>query len=194
MTSALQAVQSIVDPRRIVAAPSFELAEDAAGSRCAPILVRYAGESCAVRLRDGDHLPVLAELPKERSVRRLPDYLVFSAPRLSPTRPDDVALQVLVCELKSSATGADEALPQVQLGKLVAEYLVRVSAHAVGLAKTPKLYCCGLIASPEMPPSLMTRGKTRPGKVEPPGFYDELSGMRVHMVPGGGELRLESFY
>ncbi|HSO00424.1 MAG TPA: hypothetical protein VLS89_19165 [Candidatus Nanopelagicales bacterium] len=141
MTDWLEAVRGVVDPRRIVAAPLM-LTEEAERSRCEPILVRYSGESWALRLRDGDHLPVLAELPKARSVRKLPDYLVFSAPRTPGTRPDDMALQVLVCELKSSATGADAALPQVQLGKL----------------------------------------------------FDKLSDMRVFMVPGGGEIRLESLY
>lgn len=193
MTDWLEAVRGVVDPRRIVAAP-LQLTEEAERSRCEPVLVRYSGESWALRLRDGDHLPVLAELPKERSVRRLPDYLVFSAPREPATRPDDVALQVLVCEMKSSATGADDALPQVQFGKLAAEYLVRVSAHALGLPEPPKLWCCGLIVSPELPPSLMSKGKTRPGKVEPPNMFDKLSCMRVFMVPGGGELRLESLY
>lgn len=193
MTVALHAVRDIVDQRRVLV-PPFELTEEAETSRCGPILVRYLGDCWALRLRDGDHLPVLAELPKERSVRRLPDYLVFSEPRERPSRPDSVSLQVLVCEMKSSAAGADAALPQIQLGKLVAEYLVRVAAYSRGEVEVPKVWCCGLIASPQFPASQITKGSTRPGKVAPPGFYDKLSSMRVHLTPGGGEIRLESFY
>lgn len=189
----LEAIRYIVPAQRVVCAPC-ELAEEAAGSRCAPILVRYEGESWALRLRSADFLPVLAELPKERSVRRLPDYLLFSIPRKPPRRPTDVALQVLVCELKSSATGADKALPQVQLGKLLAEYLVRVSAHAAGVREPPVLNCCGLIVSPELPASLMTKGPIRPGKVPPPCVRDNLSEMFIFTARSGGELRLESFY
>jgi hypothetical protein len=189
MTSALQAVRHIVDPQRIVELPG-EITEPSERNRCDPILVRYAGNSWALRLRDGDHLPLLAELPKERSVRRLPDYLIFS----EPLQPGDVALQILVCELKSSAGGANTALPQVQLGKLVAEYLVRVAAHADGLPVPPRVWCCGLIASPEFPASMIAKGRTRPGKVGPPGFHDKLCGMRIYTIPGGGELRIESIY
>jgi len=187
MTSMLEAVRGIIESKRIVELPG-ELTEEAEGSRCGPILVRYGGESLAVRLKDGDHLPVLAELPKERSVRRLPDYLVFSTP------PEDESLRILVCELKSSAIGAGEAEAQLRLGKLLAAYLARIAAHSVGRPESPEPWCCGLIASPELPPALLNKGRTRPGKVELPGYYDKLSGMRIHQMPGGGEIRLESFY
>lgn len=193
MTNVIHAVQAIVDPRRVVRTP-LELVEESVANQCSPILVRYVGESWALRLRDGDHLPVLAELPKERSVRRLPDYLIFSAPREAPTRSDSVCLQVLVCELKSSAAGAAEALPQVQLGKLVVEYLVRLAVHSLGASDFPKIWICGLIASAQLPANLIAKGKTRPGKVEPPNFHDKLSCMRIYMVTGGSELRLESIY
>ena len=194
MTSMLEAVRDIVEAKRIVDLPG-ELTEDAEGSRCKPILVRYEGESLAVRLKDGDHLPVLAELPKERSIRRLPDYLVFSTPPShEDTPPEDEPLRILVCELKSSATGAGEAVAQLQLGKLLAGYLVRIAAPSLGRPESREPWCCGLIASPEFPPALLTKGRTRPGRVELPGYYDKLSGMRIHQMPGGGEIRLESFY
>ncbi len=193
MTSLLEAVRGIVDPKRVVAAPVL-LAEEAKDNKCEPIQVRYAGESWALRLRDGDCLPVLAELPHARSLRRLPDYLVFSEPRVPPQRPDDVALQVLVCEMKSSATGAEEALPQVQLGRLFAQYLIRLAVHDLGEAAEPKLYCCGMIASRELPAGMVAKGRTRPGKVEPPWSYDKRSQMRMYLVRSGEEIRLESLY
>lgn len=194
MTSVLKAVRGIVQPGRIVELPG-ELTEDATGSRSGPILVRYEGESWALRLKHGDHLPVLAELAKERSVRRLPDYLVFSA----PLSEDDAetwneTLRVLVCELKSSAAGADSAVIQLQFGKLLAEYLLRIAAHSVGRDEPPKSWCCGLIASPQFPAAMMTKGRTRPGKVEFPNFPDKLSSMRIYQMPGDGEIRLEGFF
>lgn len=193
MTNLLEAVRRIIDPARIVRAPVV-LQEEAKTSRCEPIQVRSSAESWTLRLQSDDHLPVLAALGKEHSVRRLPDYIVFSEPPVSAQRPEDVALHVLVCELKSSATGAGEALAQVQLGKLLAEYLLRVAAHSVGGSEAPKVWCCGLIASPEFPASMLNKGSTRPGKVEPPGQFDKLSRMRIYRSPGGGEIHLASFF
>jgi hypothetical protein len=194
MTSVLETVRAIVHPARIVKLPG-ELTEDAKGSRSGPILVRYEGESWALRLKDGDHLPVLAELAKERSVRRLPDYLVFSAPPSEEAADTwSETLRVLVCELKSSAVGATSAVPQLQFGKLLTEYLLRIAAHSAGRADPPKSWCCGLIASPEFPAAMMAKGRTRPGKVEFPSSFDDLSRMRIHQMPGSGEIRLESFF
>ncbi|WPB77289.1 hypothetical protein KYC5002_50965 [Archangium violaceum] len=193
MTGLLEAVRDILEPERIVPAP-MTLDEEAEASRCPPVQVRGATEHWALRLRSDDHLPILAALAKEHSVRRLPDYLVFSEPRVPAQRPEDVALQVLVCELKSSAVGAESALAQVQLGKLLAEYLVRVAAHTLGESEAPKLWCCGLIASPEFPASLLAKGSMRPGKVELPNRFDKLSRMRIYHSPGGVDLRLESFF
>jgi len=193
MTRLLESVREIVDPSRITELPG-ELTEESATSRCGPVRVRHAGASWALRLKDGDHLPVLAELSKERSVRRLPDYVVFSEPRSPAQRPDDVALNILVCELKSSVAGAASAWAQVQLGKLLAEYLVRVAVHSLGESEVPGLWCCGLIASPELPTNMVAKGNTRPGRVEHPNKFDKLTRMRVYYVPGGGEIHLESFF
>jgi hypothetical protein len=106
----------------------------------------------------------------------------------------DETLRILVCELKSSAAGADSAVPQLRLGKLLAEYLIRVAAHSAGRAGPPKAWCCGLIASPAFPAAMLAKGCTRPGKVEFPNSLDKLSSMRIHQMPGGGEIRLESFF
>jgi hypothetical protein len=194
MTSVLEAVRGIVDPRRIVELPG-ELIEEAETSRSGPIRVRYEGKSWALRLKDGNHLPVLAELAKEHSVRRLPDYLVFSAPLWDDDEDTwHETLRILICELKSSAAGAASTIAQLQLGKLVAEYLVCIAAHSMGRSEPPTSWCCGLIASPEFPATMMTKGRTRPGKVALPNYLDELSRMRIHQMPGNGEIRLESFY
>jgi len=195
MTSVLEAVQHIIDPARVVQAPVI-LSEEAETSRCEPIRVHSTAKNWALRLQSDDHLRILAPLSKEQghSVRRLPDYLVFSEPGVPPQRPEDTALYILVCELKSGATGAGEALAQVQLGKLLAEYLLRVAAHSMGKSEAPKVWCNGLIASPEFPTSMVSKGSTRPGKVEYPNEFDKLSRMRIYRSPAGGVIQLESFF
>lgn len=190
MTSLLEAVKEVVEEARVAQAP-LTLEEQAEASRCLPLQVRGASPHWALRLQSDDHLPVLGS---QHSVRRLPDYLVFSEPRTPVERPDDVALQVLVCELKSSEAGVESALAQVQLGKLLAEYLVRLAGHTMGQSEAPKIWCCGLIASPELPPTLMAKGNIRPGKVELPYRFDKLSRMRIYRSRGGAELWLESFF
>jgi hypothetical protein len=188
MTSLLEALQGIVQPSRIVLMPG-ELTEDGRGNRCEPLRVRHKGACWALRLKSGDHLPVLAELEKERSLRKLPDYLIFSEP---PS--EDAALQVLVCELKSGAVGAEKALVQVRLGKLLAGYLVRLAAHSIEQAEVKEPWCCGLIASPEFPTSMIAKGRTRPGRMEPPWFRDSLYNMKIYQLRGGEELWLENIF
>jgi hypothetical protein len=192
MTSLLEAVRGIVAPKRVVEVPG-ELTEEAANSKCGPISVRYSGNSWALRLKSGDHLPVLAELPKEQSVRRLPDFLLFIEPPAASHRSGDETLRVLVCEFKSSATGAEAAVAQVRLGMLLAEYLMRIAAHSIGRTKVPDPWCSGLIASPEFPPSMIAKGRLKPGKLPLPSHPDPLTQMEIFQMPGTGELRLENF-
>lgn len=193
MTGLLEALHEILDPDRHVLAP-VTLEEPAKANKCEPLNLRSEQPHWALRLQSEDHLRVLAALAPERSVRKLPDYLVFSEPSIPPVRPEDVALRVLVCELKSGATGAEKGLLQVQLGKLLAEYLVRLAVHFMGESDMPKLWCCGLIASPQLPSNLLTKGGTRPGKVEPLNRFDKRSRMRIFYSPGGQELHLESLF
>jgi hypothetical protein len=193
MNTLCDAVLGVIAAQRVVRG-GVVLDEKIAGSRCDPIAVRSSLPHWALRLRDGDCIPVLAELAKESSVRRLPDYILFSEPDRPPASERDVALRVLVCELKSSATGAESGRRQVQLGKLLVEYLIRIALYAEGRTDRPNIYYSGLISSPEMPVSLMPKGTTRPGGTPPPGVYDRLSEMRIHWTPGGGEVQLESFF
>lgn len=127
-------------------------------------------------------------------MRKLPDYLIFGEPEVEPTRPTDVALRVMICELKSSAVGAAAATRQVQLGKLLVEYLVRLTAYQMGQAEMPNIYSCGLIVSPEFPVTQRPKGSLRPGKVAYANTYDKLSKMRVYEILPGGEVHLESFF
>jgi hypothetical protein len=193
MKDLLDALHEILEPQRHVLEPVV-LEESTDANKCAPLHLKSAHPHWALRLQSDDHLRVLAPLAAERSVRKLPDYLVFSEPPIAPERPEDVALRVLVCELKSSATGAEKGLAQVQLGKLLAEYLVRIAAHSLGGTDMPRVWCSGLIASPQLPSNLLTKGTTRPGKVEPPNRFDSRSRMRIFYSLGGQELHLESLF
>jgi hypothetical protein len=172
----------------------IELSEADERSRCAPVRLLGQTSFWVARLEDQHFLPILAELSADRSVRKLPDYLIFGEPEVEPVRKGDVALRVLICELKSSATGAAAAKRQVQLGKLLAEYLVRLAAYQLGQAETPNIYPCGLIVSPEFPASLSPKGSMRPGKIGYANTYDKLSTMRIYEIPPGGEIHLESFF
>ena len=193
MMGLLESLWEILEEDRLVESP-VTLEERAETSRCAPLQLRGTRSHFALRLQSDDHLRVLAPLTKERSVRKLPDYLVFCEPARPAESAKDTALLVLVCELKSGAAGTVAARPQVQLGKLLAEYLSRIAAHALGQSDAPKLWCSGLVISPELPSNLIPKGSTRPGKVELPGEYDELSKMRIHYSRGGQDLFLESVF
>ena len=66
--------------------------------------------------------------------------------------------------------------------------------HVLEPVVMPKIWCCGLIASPQLPSNLLTKGATRPGKVEPPNRLDPRSRMRIFYSLGGQELHLESLF
>jgi hypothetical protein len=193
MTSLCEALQGIVDPRRVLKG-SVLLAESKQGSRCQSTLVKCSRSFWALRFEEQDYLRILAELSKDRSVRRLPDYLVFCEPERPPQSARDVALRVLVCELKSSPTGAESADVQVQLGKLMAEYLIGLALHHQRLTDKPHIYSSGLVVSPALPASVGPKGRMRPGKVDYHNEYDNLSAMRIYYAPDGGELHLENFF
>jgi hypothetical protein len=66
------------------------------------------------------------------------------------------------------------------LGKLLAEYLISLAAYRLGAPTAPAAWISSLIVSPAISTSLASKGKTRPGRVEPPGFYDKPSSMRIY--------------
>ncbi|KYF86400.1 hypothetical protein BE20_25375 [Sorangium cellulosum] len=83
---------------------------------------------------------------------------------------------------------------QVQLGKRLAEYLIRIALYSEKRTDEPNIYFSGLIVSPELPMSMMPKGTTKPRATPPPGIYDEHSKMRIYWAPVGGEIHLESFF
>jgi len=170
------------------------LAERNPASRCPPVPIRSNGEHWALRPEDSDFLPLLAELPTAESVRRLPDFLLFSAPDKPPTHRNDPVLRVLVCELKSSATGVESAPPQIRLGRALAEYLLKLTAYRLGTSKPPEAVYSGLIVSPQIPANLINKGKTRPGRVEHHSDFDALTEMHVYTVPADVDIWLNTLY
>ncbi len=184
------AVRAVVLDERVEEAP-VELCEPAQGSRCKPVLIRSRWPHWALRLSDGDHLPILAELAKDQGVRKLPDYVVFGQ---NDAARSDAGLRVLICELKSSAAGAGSALRQVQLGFFLVEYMLRLAAFRQGESEKLSVWSVGVIISPAFPSNLSPKGRTRPGRVEPAGRYDKLTKMRVFEVRDGGEIQFEDLF
>lgn len=193
MTSLCEAVRGVLLDHVCHEGP-IELSEGNERSRGEPVRLLGQTSFWAARLEDRHYLPILAEIAADRSLRKLPDSLIFGEPEQEPARQSDVALRVMICELKSGAAGAAAAKRQVQLGKLLVEYLVRMAAYQMGQAEVPKVYPCGLIISPQFPVNLRPKGSMRPGKIDYPRTYDKLSAMNVYEIPPGGEIHLESFF
>jgi hypothetical protein len=193
MSVLLQALKEIINPRRLDEQRPLVL-QETQRTMCRPIRVHGDGDHVAVRLEDQDYLQrLLAVLPKEVSVRKLPDYLIFADPPARARRSRshrDLLLQVVVCELKSGQAGAEAALPQLRCGKLLAKHLIGLSALHMSVPRAEPLenieVCyCGLVAVPQ---ALQPKGLTRAGT----GLsHDDLpSAMRVHRHGDGAPVDL----
>lgn len=192
----LAKLREIVDRERILEG-EVTLLEDGMGNKCPPISVSCRGAFWALRVRHNDHLKMLAgsKLDHDRSFCKLPDYLIFAEPRSKKKRssshgPD---LFILVCELKSSSTGAARgAMRQVQLGKFLAEHLVRLAMFAAGKIKEhPDLAIAGVIAAPSQ---LRARGVTRADEDVEQGTLDKASDMIVHRLSSDDDLDVEALF
>ncbi|MFO0658616.1 MAG: hypothetical protein U0165_02100, partial [Polyangiaceae bacterium] len=193
MTTVLDSLRTIInneaklrDGSARIVVPPIELTEVTTTSRCKPVALvcRSKRQHFGVRLEDGDCLPLLAELPAVASVRKLPDYLVFIEPEDPSLLPN-----ILVAELKSGERGAESAPRQVQLGFVLAEYLLRLAWFHAGLSRNdmpPPPWMCGLIASESLPSSLAApKAATKPGRIELPSKYDGLVSARIYRCVGG---------
>ena len=199
-TSLSGAVRAIVRRQRVLEGDSIELREDAATNRCKPILVRSRYTLWALQLKANEHLPFLEELPQEQSVTRLPDYLLFAEP---PANAAYEAVRVVIAELKSSETGVASAKRQLQLGKVLAEYLLRIARlhtrqpelSLKDAQRAPVANFAALIVSPNLPSNMFPKGGTRPGKTPSLPFeQDPLCCMPVFHALGGGELHLDQLF
>lgn len=194
------AIREIVRRKRVVEGSVVELREESATNRCKPVLIRSAGSFWALRLEANDHLPFLEELRKEQSVTRLPDYLIFAEP---PVAAANECVRVLISEMKSSETGVVSAKRQVQMGKILAEHLVRIARLHMGhpepslkeVLRAPVANFAAVIVSPDLPSNILPKGGTRPGKTPLlPSSFDELCRMHVFHTLGGGELHLDQLF
>jgi hypothetical protein len=176
---------------------AVRLEEQGKGNKCEPIEVVHGEPFLAVRLTDSDHLRLFRGSKDDRtpSFRSLPDYLVFSAPRAQKKgkQSREPALQVLICELKSSEAGVDDGKRQVQLGRFFAEYLVRVAAYSLGEKEPPPVDYRGAVARP-MPEAIKPKGRLRPGATAYDYEVDAVSDMMIFKLPGGEALNLENVF
>ncbi len=197
MSGLLEGLRTIVDPTRIRDAP-IELTEEGKGNKCAPIPVAYLGNVWALRLTDDDCHRVLygSKQDESKSFRKLPDYLIFAEPHGKRRKSErGSALNALVCELKSSDTGAARAMRQVQLGKFLVEYLVRVASFATGSVKVlHDIDIRGLIASPSYPPQIRTKGATRADQPDDGWELDAASDMWIYRIGCDDDIRLEELF
>lgn len=192
MTALLDGLRRIVVPDRVAASEEITLSESNPHSICRPILVAYRGSFWALRIESNDHLKLLAGAKDNplASFNRLPDWLVFCEPGKRARRSHD--LWALVCELKSGGKRIDSARRQVQLGKFVAEYLVRIAMFASGGVRTmPRLDIRGLIVYPGAPAH---RGMT--GQVDEVGLaeVDAASDMAIYRTSDDDEVRIEDLF
>jgi hypothetical protein len=194
-TELLTAVREVVHPDR-VRDGAVVLEEDGRGNKCPPIRVSYHGEHWALRVQHNDHLKLLAgasESP-DRSFCKLPDYLIFAEPRRSRKRRkggSDADLLVVVCELKSSEGGvAAGARRQVQLGKFLAQYLLKLGLFArTRPDHEPTLDIVGVVLSPyPAKQTTLTREPDEGRALDTPG------GMWVYPRPSDDDLRIEELF
>lgn len=198
--SLCSAIREVVRRKRVIEGEHVELREESATNRCKPVRLRSHCAFWALRLEANDHLPFLEELRKDQSVTRLPDYLIFSEP---PADATNECLRVVIGEMKSSEAGVASAKRQVQLGKILAEHLLRIARLHLGeperslkdSLRAPVAHFAGVIISPDLPTNLVPKGGTRPGKTPLlPSSFDQLCGMHVFHTQGGGELHLGQLF
>jgi hypothetical protein len=202
----LDRVREVVDRAHVNDAKDgvIELCEDGRGNKCPPIRVSSRGKFWALRVRHTDQIQLLAgsrEDP-EKSFRKVPDYILFAEPRTRKRKGGDGSdVWVLVCELKSSDAGvAGGAKRQVQLGKFLAEYLVRLGMFAAGRVKvrsrdeSPRVDICGLIVSPSYPSQLRARSATRADENAASDEPDGPSDMLIYKSSSNEDLCIEDFF
>jgi hypothetical protein len=190
----LAALRHILERQRLQGMPVV-LSEDKAKSRCEPTPLRHRHEPLVLRLHDEDFLKLLRgdRQMETQSFRKLPDYLIFSAPAQVPRSPRDISLRVLLCELKSGELSLHGAVRQLQLGRLLADYLLRVALFSQGQEHLPGIDWAGLILTPELPSGQPVKGATRAGP--PPVFQnDQVFRIPVYLHLAGTEVHLDRFF
>ena len=191
MTELLESLRALALRDRLEESRPLLLKETRSSSTCGPVRVDGSADHVALRLGDRDFLPLLNP---EAKVRKLPDYLIFADPPASARRRHrHLALQVVICELKSGAAGAEAATAQLRCGRLLARYLIGLAALRIAQGEPADsddiIKFCGVVVVPQ---ALLRKGVTRP-EVMPNRQHDTLSQMPVHRVGDGGIVELDTF-
>jgi hypothetical protein len=197
--------QKVLDPGRIIEPPIWlhdeqaEQAKKQIGKQAAArTLIECSTPHCAVRPKANEFYPFLRG-GEPAGVRNLPDYVIFAD---SPAKSGGAALWVLACELKSSEGGAKSALRQVQLGRLLVDYLVRMARFQAGQqypsksdcwAQLAETFCAGMILRPDAP-ILPLKHSTRSGRMPVPGIYDGQAGMQIYDWRSGDSVRMDDLF
>jgi hypothetical protein len=192
MTDLLDGLRRVVVPDRVAAGDEIRLSEANPASICRPVLVAYRGSFWALRVESNDHLKLLVGSKDNplTSFNRLPDWVVFCEPGKRARKSCD--LWALVCELKSGGKRADSARRQVQLGRFLVEYLIRVATFATGSVKTlPRLDVRGLIVYPGAPAQ---KGTTGAGSEVGPFEVDAASDMAIYRASDDDDVRIEDLF
>lgn len=189
MTDLLNALKQLALPDRLDEIRPLVLRETRSSSKCGPVRVNGTAEHVAIRLTDRDYLPMLDPQAK---VRKLPDYLIFAdLPPSARRRHRDLALQVVVCELKSGAAGAEAAKPQLRCGRLLARYLIGLAALRLDKSEPPEIDIAysGVIAVPQ---ALLRKGGTRPELIAN-REQDTVSAMPIHRIGDDTTVELDTY-
>jgi len=199
MASLLQAIGEIVRPELLQKGP-IRLEELDPGSTCKPITINKRGQAvvlkpdirpegvcgrpgCQFTFTAPDRLFPLFRLDVA-GLAAVCDYIVFCQENVE----GDDRVFVLLCELKSNNVGGSRR--QVENGRLLAEYVLKMAALHTRLSKVPRVEHRGLIFSPKFNVPKGSLQKTR-CKYEPlpDGFPD----LPFAYYAGGAEYPLAHF-
>ncbi len=195
MTDLLDGLRRVVVPERVAAGDEIRLGETNPHSICKPVLVEYRGSFWALRVESNDHLKLLAGSTDDAKVtgfNRLPDWLVFcEPPKRKGRRSHD--LWAIVCELKSGGRRVASAKRQVQLGKFLVEYLVRLATFALGNVKAmPSVDVRGLVVYPGAP--MQQWGVSAKGPPDEGIEHDGASDMSLFRASDKDTIRIEDIF
>jgi hypothetical protein len=177
----------VLAPERIVQPPVI-LREESKDSKCDETTIVCRGEHFGLKLKSDDHLRVLrGSRGADDGYRNLPDYLVFSESQEGKVS----ILQALLVELKSSETGKQRAMRQIQLGVPLTRYLLSLLKIDHEALRNLEVRQAGLILWPELP---MARPRTRRGEIGYTPERDAKTKIDVYDVPCGDDVYLDQFF
>jgi hypothetical protein len=95
--------------------------------------------------------------------------------------------------MKSSETGGEEAVRQVQLGVFLTEYLARIAQYNMARHARPSVDIKGAIAIAGLPGHVQPRRRAKGQGFDYPQAENP-HGDPIYKIPDGGEIHLEAFF